>query len=349
MSRRVLLFVFLTELILFAPLETSARTQLESIKNFLDDNHVGQDGFRNSSEEGVTVSATADALQIANVLSINVNNTLDILYYYQRSQNPDGGFGNTPDLSSDLNTTLAAVRGLGYLPVNWSQLHNWEIFEYYNSSVSKLLFENVSKTTGYIEGMSHLNFQRISLWLDYISVAFSLGYTPTMDSEMMIQELLAMQMSNGSYSSLKLATNVILLLNLLGQEPNDADLATKFILAHVSEGGGFSYSGNGAGSLEASYLGVSALDALGKINSLEYKNALTKFILSLQKSNSGFAQNPTSLSTLHDTKLAVLTLFMLKELDELQAPDVLQTVGFVDYPWLFAILPFVLLIRRRKL
>jgi hypothetical protein len=49
-----------------------------------------------------------------------------------------------------------------------------------------------------------------------------------------------------------------------------------------------------------------------------------------------------------DTRLAVLTLLLLNELDELQAPDVLQTVGFVDYPWVFTFFPIILL-RRRKL
>ena len=96
---------------------------------------------------GVTVRATTDALQIANVLSVKVNNTLDV--YYQSTQNPDGGFGNTPDL----NTTAATVRGLSYLSVNWSQLHNWEIFGYYNTCMIRILYENVSKTTGYIEGI----------------------------------------------------------------------------------------------------------------------------------------------------------------------------------------------------
>ena len=88
---------------------------------------------------GVTVPT--DALQIANVLSVKVNNTLDV--YSQSTQNSDGGFGNTPDL----NTTVATVRGLSYLSVNWSQLHNWEIFGYYNICTLRLLYENVSKTT----------------------------------------------------------------------------------------------------------------------------------------------------------------------------------------------------------
>jgi len=130
---------------LYLSCKTSARTQLESIENFLDDNHVGR--FLELLWGGVTVRATTDALQIANVLSVKVNNTLDV--YYQSTQNPDGGFGNTPDL----NTTAATVRGLSYLSVNWSQLHNWEIFGYYNTCMIRILYENVSKTTGYIEGI----------------------------------------------------------------------------------------------------------------------------------------------------------------------------------------------------
>ncbi len=349
MNWRLSTAVFITiTLILTSGNFVSARTQLDSLENFLDLNHSGEDGFRDAPGLPITVSSTADALEVSNILGIEVNNTIDILYFYQRSQNPDGGFGENPDASSNLNTTMEAVRGLKYLPVNSSQLHNWKIFEYVNETASDLLYENVSKTSGYVQGLKSLDAKLMDIWIRYITSSYSLGFFPNLESDAMIQALLDLQLSNGSYSNFRVAANAVVLLDLLGQSPNDPDLATKFLLAHITSKGSFSFTGQGDNSLEATYLGIRALNALDSIWKLNEKDDVTKFVLSLQKSNSGFGRTTSSSPTVHDSWLAVLTLSYLNELDELEAPDVLQTVGFVDYPWIAGLIPLILLIRRRK-
>ena len=107
---------------------------------------VSVDGFADSEGDEVAVATTSNALEIAALVNYDVNNSYDILLFFQKSQNADGGFGYKPGEDSDWNSTVAAVRGLSYLNklVNASQIRNWKIQQYMNDSSYKLLYTNVT-------------------------------------------------------------------------------------------------------------------------------------------------------------------------------------------------------------
>ena len=73
-----------------------ARTREASIENFLDELRINEDGYANIPGGEVNISSTAEALEISNILNFKVNNSLDILLFYQKSQNDSGGFSKMP-------------------------------------------------------------------------------------------------------------------------------------------------------------------------------------------------------------------------------------------------------------
>ncbi|MCY3410791.1 MAG: hypothetical protein INQ03_04050 [Candidatus Heimdallarchaeota archaeon] len=337
--------VLLVFLLLASP--ASGRTRQKSIENFIDRVRLSPDGYANTPTSEVNITATTEVLEIASLLQYKINNSLDILLFYQNCQNETGGFASRPNRTETWSDTIMAVRGLRYLDLNVSQLAAWKIFDYLNSTAYEKLYtqitvNNITKTVP-----RNLTITIINTWYEFIYASFSLGYFPGINTINLIDELKLFQYPNGSYFSFTEAVTSIHLLTLLGGIPNDPDLSAKYILAHIQTNGAFAFEQEGKVSLEATYLGLRTLSELDRIWDIEYMNELIVFILTQQITNSGFKEKGASQETIHSTWFAIQSLFLLQQLSELLSPDVLQTEGFISAPYVFA-LPLLVYIRRRR-
>ncbi len=344
--RKYIVFSMIVLLVFTTPVD--ARTRQKSIENFIDRLRLSDDGYAGSVSGEVNITSTTDVLEIASLIDYKINNSLDILLFYQESQNDSGGFSAYPNENVTWENTISAVRGLTYLDVNVSQVRNWKIYDYINKTAFSNLYttivvNNITKTVPY-----NLTLALIDYYAEYIISAFKLGFIPTIDSDWLVYHLKQYQFSNGSYSNFQTAVKSIHLLTILGQSPTDLDLATKYIRAFIQNNGAFSDVQEGPTSLLQSYYGIRALYELNQIETIEYMNELIIYILELQKTNSGFVEVGYDDSTAYHTWLAVSALFMLNRIHELLSPDVLQTEGFITLNMGFV--PFILLIPilRRK-
>ncbi len=330
----------------------SARSRKVSIHNFLDNTRISQDGF---AEQGNTVSISSStyALQIGSILDYEVNNTVRVLNYYQRSQNIDFGFGQDPDDPSNWKATVDAVLGIPYLGINATKLQNFGIMIYLNTTASNLLYTNKSIGNQTVEVPSNLTVSRINFWYDYLSTGFILDYSIVFPILFLIDQLQEFQKINGTFTDFEEAVYSIRLLEALKQDPNDIELASKFIRAYATTSGLFSNSLVGAHTLKDTYIAILALDTIRKLNDLEYKSEIIKQILKQQDSNSGFREFGENQATLEATFYALQILSMLSAIDTLEQPDVLLTHGFISFDSFSLLFGFSILgkiaLRRRSL
>lgn len=313
----------------------SARTRIDSVENFLENSRVSVDGFASDPSKKVDIYSTFYALEISNLLGFRVNDSLDILYYIQRLQNKDGGFGETEDSSSAWEPTIFAVNALRYLKINASQILPWNIYPFINETSFPLLYQTIENNTQ----LANLNHQRMRYWYEYLVVSTQLGIVPNVPVLDLINELQSLQNNNGTYADLEQAIYSSILLNVFGETPRDPDLAAKFILAHVQTNGIFAYEQYGMSSMNASRWSIKALESLNALDLLETKDTIIRYVLNRQVSNSGFAEN--EVVSMQSTWTAITILSDLSSIDELFAPDVLQEVGFVYFPAL--IVPILLI------
>lgn len=328
----------------------SARTRNDSIHNFLDDTRVSQDGFA-EIDESISITSSTYALQIGNMVGYEVNNTVRILNYYQRSQNPDFGFGQNPDDPSNWKSTIDATNGILYLDVNATKLQKFNITGYINDTASTLLFITQTIENSTIQVPRNLTISIMNYWFEYLSIGFILGYQVTFPVLFLIDQLSAYQELNGTFTDFDEAVYSTRLLTTMGLVPNDIDLASKFIRAYATTSGLFSNSLLGPHSIKDTYLAIMTLNSIGRIYELDYRTEIIKRILSQQESNSGFMEFNSAKVTLEATFYAIKILQMLNAMDELLRPDVLQTHGFINYnifPMIISISFLVLTIRKRK-
>ncbi|MHA2252199.1 MAG: hypothetical protein ACXAD7_17675, partial [Candidatus Kariarchaeaceae archaeon] len=236
-------------LILFSISPVKARTRKEGIEQFILDSRESNNGFSDLTSNGVTIASTTLGLEISSKINHDVNNSLDILLYYQNSHNEDGGFGSKPNVSSTWEDTVSAVRGLKHLDLNASHLINWLIFEYMNETASSILYTSIIENNISQSVPNALTMANVQIWRDFIWSSFSFGVFPPTPYEYLITELKAFQRNNGTYNSFEIAVHSILLLTLLNEQPDQVELASKFIRAHAQNNAAFSYKHIGTSSL----------------------------------------------------------------------------------------------------
>lgn len=332
--------------ILLFSIPVTGRSRQRSIENFIDSLRLNEDGYANSPDGEVNITATTQVLEIANVINYDINNSLDILLFFQNCQNSSGGFSQKPNSEENWDSTIHAVRGLQYLDVNQSQIQNWEIFNYLNRTAIYSLYDisNIGNSTIY--SPYNLSLGLINIYFDYLLTSFYLGFSPFVEFNWLENQLQSFQMSNGSYSTFESAVTSIHLLSLLELAPRDIDLASKFLLAYIQNNGAFSNEQGGVVSLYNTYLGVRALFELQAVQKIEYLDEMLIFILELQKTNSGFGEVGSMIASVQDTWYAIKTLYMLGSLNELESPDVLQTVGFLKMQFPYLVIISITFVRR---
>ncbi len=330
MKKRTLLSTVLLAMLIFSfVLPIEGVTKEESIEKFLEKARVDVQGYSNTPSDKITIKHTTLALEIADILQFDVNNTLDILLFYQKSQNEDGGFGSYPDLNSTWDDTYYGIKGLLKLDLNSSKIKEWNVFSYINTTARMMFYE-----TANVQNITSVQPIRPSLsliwkWIQYIEMSIASGIIPTVPFEFLTSYLRDLQFDNGSYVNLKTAVFANILLSYLGKAPRDISLASKYIRAFQTSNGAFSWEDHGSPTLNATYFAISALNAMDQIPFLEHKEAIVNFIINLQSPRSGFSEvggNPN----MEDTWKAILVLQMLSKLNELIAPEVLLTEGFVN-------------------
>ncbi|MHA2098262.1 MAG: prenyltransferase/squalene oxidase repeat-containing protein [Candidatus Kariarchaeaceae archaeon] len=327
----------------------SARTRNDSVETYLDQIRLTQEGFANSPSEAVGIQSTTRALTISRLLNHRVNNTLDILLFYQRSQNEDGGFGADPKDDSNWEATISGIQGLWELRVNNTYLSQWKINEYLNATAVDLFYyETVENNQTRLKN-TNLNLDLIVKWREYIFASILIGVIPPIPNIFLGSELKSYQLANGTYSTFEIAVQSIQLLNLIGQVPDKPELSTKFILAYAASDGLFSSTLNGSSTLQDTYYAIDTLDQLGRLSELSQRNKIILKILDLQKPNSGFTDINSNQVTLESTWYAVNILALLDSLEELALPDVLMTEGFVSFNSMlyFGIIIFGISLRRK--
>lgn len=354
MNKRYLsLFILI---LLISSISTSGRTRQQSVENFLDTLRVPEEGYSNIVGSEVNVSATADALEIAMYLNFEVNNSLDLLHYYQKSQNEDGGFGPMPETNSTWLSTVRAVSGLKSMSsiINQSQIQNWQIHDYLNDTSRDLLYTNITRNNESIIVPHNLTIPIIETWYQFLYASFQLGFYVEFDHDYLVSNLKNMQYPNGSYYSFDQAVWSVRLLTLLGEQPSDYDLSAKYLKAFIQTNGIFSNEINGTTSIYATFEAINALYNMGVLQwvtetrYLETLDDIIVFILNLQNTNSGFHEVGRAISTLSDTSMAIKILFWLESLDELLSPDVLQTEGFIGLSIVSPLIALVLIPLWRK-
>ena len=335
---------------LFTSNSIIAKSRDASVQNMLDDVRLSPEGFANTPFAEVDIEVTTKVLSISRLINYEVNNTLDILLYYQRSQNEDGGFGLNPDTKSTWEMTVTAIQGLIDLKINSSQLSSWNIDKYLNSSATELFYSVVIENNQTITKNNHLNVSLIKKWREYIIASILIKVIPPIPNVFLGAELKSFQLSNGTYNNLEAAIQTVKLLSLLSQEPEDAELASKFIRAYATTDGMFSSVLQGTPNLEDTYNAIEALDGLGKLNELDNQKEIILKILDLQKADSGFTDVGSTEVTVDATWYAINILWLLESLDQLDSPDVLQTQGFVGIGFISSIIGIsIIIIIGRKL
>jgi prenyltransferase beta subunit len=326
----------------------TGRSRNSSIENYLEDLRLTPEGFANTISDEIEIHSTTKALTITRLLNHEVKDELDILLYYQRSQNENGGFGSNPEAESNWDATVSAIHGLWELSVNSTYLATWEIDHYLNATAVDLLFYEAIENNQTILKTHDLTLDLIVKWNDYILSSIIINVIPAIPNVFLGFELRSLQLSNGSYSTFDLAVNSINLLTLIGQVPDAPELSSKFIRAYATKDGMFSSKLNGTSNLRDTYNAVLALDQLGRINELTNRKKIILKILEHQKPNSGFSDINQDKVTLESTWYAVKILSLLDAIDELLVPDVLQTEGFVHTSFFVYILSIVLITNLRR-
>lgn len=346
--KRAVLLLFIS-ILLIQPF-TLAKTRNSSVKAFLDITRRSPEGFADTESGEVNIQSTTYALDISRIINYDVNNTLDILLYYQRSQNDDGGFGSDPNSNSTWEDTVSAVQGLLELNINNTQLSKWQISDYLNVTADQLFYSYSIVNNQTQINNNDLTLDLIIKWKEYIYASYIIGVIPAIPNVFLNSALKSLQLTNGSYSNFNLAVHSIKLLNLIAQQPEELELSSKFIRAYAVSDGLFSPTLNGSANLEATYHAIDALDKLGKLGELDQKREIILKILEQQKSDSGFSDLNSDQVTLEDTWYAIHILSLLDSLDELLRPDVLQTQGFIPLhflPFLSSLTIMTLFVRRK--
>ncbi|MCE7737259.1 MAG: hypothetical protein GPJ54_20390 [Candidatus Heimdallarchaeota archaeon] len=347
MRNKIIYILFI--ILLFAS-PSYAKTRNASVHNFFDEVRLSPEGFANSISDEVNIDISTKVLAISRLVDYEVNNTLDILLFYQRSQNEDGGFGENPEAESSWDTTVTAIQGLIELNVNSSQLATWKIDQYLNTSANELFYSTVIENNQTVIKNNDLTIDLIKKWGEYIRSSILIKVIPPIPNVFLGSELKSLQLSNGTYNNFEAAIQTVGLLAMLAQEPEDAELASKFIRAYATSNGMFSSTLNDPPNLKATYEAINALNSIDKLGELENKKEIILKILDLQKADSGFTDIASTEVNVSSTWYAINILWLLDSLDELLSPDVLQTQGFVGIGLISPIIGIVSFIFiRRKL
>jgi hypothetical protein len=324
---KVLKYQVLTILLiltLFVPV--TARTRADSVGLFLNQVRVSENGFAETPNGLENILSTTKALQVSNILNLEINQSSNIIHYYQKAQNSDFGFGIVENEESSLLNTVLAIEGLLILGVNSSQLINWKIFEYLNSTITKIVYTDVNGTAV----INPLTLETMEAWYQLVWGSILLGSAVTIPAMDLIPKLKAIQYPNGSYFSFEYAQRSMMLLGLLGAEPNDPALAKEYLLAHHIPDSGFASRINGNPTLNATYAALSSLVVVSNLFNLGFIDDLTRLILDLPVASSGFTDFSGNEITVSSTWYAVQILLLLGKIVELYSPDVLQEFGFVN-------------------
>lgn len=342
--------IILIFFILISSSYANARTREKSIQNFLDTLIVNNEGFKMSQNSNVTIFSNELAQEISLYTKYTTNKSSQILYFTQRSQNKDGGFGESPNMISNWNSTINAIKSLQFLHLNKSQLENWDIFNFLNTTMDNYAYNITISNNNTIYNLYPLNQTLLNIWYQYIEASLTINIGPSLNSVFLINEAKNLQYPNGTYPNYFTAFYSIQLLKLLSDKPKDSDLAGKYFIAHQTNNYLFANVLNSTGTLKDSYYAIYALYLLNKLNLLENKNKLIAAILNLQVANNGFKDIFNNNANLLDTWYAIQILKYLNALDELLSPDVLQTQGFINYQVSLILIPLSLfvIVKRRK-
>ena len=113
---------------------SAASTKRDALIDYIGSLQVSDSGFRDVSGGPVTIEATADAAMIYFFLGETVDNKNELIYYIQRCQSENGGFGASPGASASLDMTFQAIRAIQALELNQSwidgAIDRWKILNY---------------------------------------------------------------------------------------------------------------------------------------------------------------------------------------------------------------------------
>ena len=287
-------------------------------------------------------------------LGETVDNKNELIYYIQRCQSENGGFGASPGASPSLDMTFQAIRAIQALELNQSwidgAIDRWKILNYtltaFNASYEAIIAP--SSTDLYDFTVTELD----ALY-SLIYISSFLGNIPSFNVSYVTLSLINLQYSNGSYSSFDIATRSIKTLSLIndlyggffGFMPSSSEGAIAFINAFQEEDGGYSNVLNGDPTLDSSFQAVSTI----KLFNPSHEDSLTSsFILDKQSQNGGFLVGDSP--TVKDSWLAISSLFYLNSIAELLAPNIPQTEGFVNLQIInvYAIIAFIIVRLKKK-
>ena len=325
-KKSISITVFILILLLASPHPASAKTKRAALLDFLDARRQDDFGFSNSSGSGSSISASTDALNVYTTLGEPINHTLQLIHYYQEHQESSGGFNDAEGENASLEVTTKAVEGLFYLGINATELFGWKVFDFLNSSLDGVVYKDSNRTSFVSNTPSTLRTIRL-----FITTSFSLGAVPKVKYNELTDIALSYQYANGSYPTLIHALEAMQILELLGSAPSNYAGAERYIFAHQTDEGMFSFTIGGDPSLVATYLVLQALSDV-QTYQIDNRDKLLEYVLDLQNKDGGFGINSTS--TITETRMAVSILRALSSLNELGSPVVLQTAGFISYSFM---------------
>ena len=354
-TNKKMALTFLFSLLLLSIITTPgvARTKQDAIHDFID--KTKQDlGFKDSVQnKTAAVIPTARVIQLASFINYKLPDNADLYYFFQAHQNSDGGFGNVEGEESDFNTTIQALYGLLGLRTNVSILIHWGAIEYLNETLSNRIYYNqtIGNTTTLVHRTNITSSELVSI-SNFIKVANVFSFAWNFNTTLLIKQALDLQFKNGSYASLLDAEAAITLLDLFSLTPTDVYGATQYLLSLRKDKSGFSAIHESPPSIATTYKILGLLDILGfEFDQLENKADLVKYILDHQDSTGGFFEEEVPTPTIKTTYYAIISLFLLDSLSELQQKEFIVSEGFVSLQLsILYFLPilFIPLIRKRK-
>jgi prenyltransferase beta subunit len=341
-------------LALFLTPASAASTKRDALIDYVDSLQVSDSGFRDTSSDSVTLEATTDATMIYFFLGESVDNKNELIYYIQRCQSENGGFGAFPGASPSLEMTFHAIQAIQALKLNQSWINGnidrWKILNYtlstFNESYESLIFP-VSAD------LYDFTASELDALYSLIYVSAFLETSPSFNVTYVTLSLLELQYSNGSYSSFDIATRSIRTLYLINDlfggflslAPSSLEGASAFIQAFKEEDGGYSNTLNGSPTLISSYQAISTLNLFAS----SIDDPLTSsFILDKQSQSGGFVSGDSP--SIKSSWMAISSLFYLGSIGELSAPNIPKTEGFVSMPIIsiYAIIALIIVRSKKK-
>lgn len=298
--------------------DNGVKTRNEYMKMFVEDLKT-ETGFKKSKEGIETVQSIYHGIVLADFLQVKYD-VYNFIYSIQSFQNEDNGFSIEKGGNSSIKATSLAVFGLTYLGVNSENLVTWKIFEYMNKTVESILYNST-----YYERLKVTDMRNIH---HFILTSAMLNMSLNFPYNLLITTLKGFQNINGTYDSFYRAIEIIRLLELLGQKPENLDGAINYIKAHRYNETGFHASMGKTVQINDTHHAIQVLNLLEA--QIEKGYNIIESILTLQGANGGFKNEEEKQYDLSNTYFAYLIFRDLNLLSELDRLAFLASTGYLD-------------------